>query len=414
MRTPRLKIAVFHLGFFYSGGGEKLVLEEVRRLNDLGHEVVCYAPIVDRSRCFPDLIPEVDIRPLLPQPPAWFPAKDALWILLSCLLIPVMAWRFRSYDVLFGANQPGPWYAWVISKMLGKPYVVYLAQPNRLLFPREIDIEVGLRLKEKDAVLELIRDLGRRFISWADQISVSEASSMLTNGSYASGRIRSVYERSNQVCPAGCDPVPDSLLRYDARWAGAVRVNGTTVQKPFILLTNRHFPQKRFEYAIRALPYVLKEAVDFRLVITGEQTRYTDQLRTLVEAEGVSGRVHFVGLVDEKSLAVLYQQAALYVYPSPDEDFGMGIIEAMAAGTPVVAWNHGGPRVSVRDGVTGYLATPGDLPEFSERVVELARDRLLAERMGRAGHQRAKAKFSYERHIQVLQEALVSAVSEQK
>ena len=70
-----MKIAIFHLGFFYSGGGEKLVLEEIRGLRALGHEVECFAPYVDRESCYPDY-PEIkEVRALLPPPPSWLPMK---------------------------------------------------------------------------------------------------------------------------------------------------------------------------------------------------------------------------------------------------------------------------------------------------------------------------------------------------
>src|SRR4029077_16456744 len=52
---PR-RIAVFHCGFTYSGGGERLVIEEVLGLRRRGYEVECYAPTVDASRCYPDLL----------------------------------------------------------------------------------------------------------------------------------------------------------------------------------------------------------------------------------------------------------------------------------------------------------------------------------------------------------------------
>ncbi len=55
-KENKLKIAVFHCGFVYSGGGERIVLEEVLGLRRLGHEVVCFAPTVDRELCFPDFI----------------------------------------------------------------------------------------------------------------------------------------------------------------------------------------------------------------------------------------------------------------------------------------------------------------------------------------------------------------------
>ena len=65
---PR-QIAVFHCGFTYSGGGERIVIEEVLGLRRRGFKVECYAPTVDASRCYPDLIGEVRVRTFLPQLP---------------------------------------------------------------------------------------------------------------------------------------------------------------------------------------------------------------------------------------------------------------------------------------------------------------------------------------------------------
>src|SRR2546421_10182567 len=113
-----MKIAVLHLGFFYAGGGERLVLEEVRGLRRLGHEVDCFAPIVEPDACYPELLAEVGVKRLLPAPPGWLPARIALWVLLCSLLAPLFAWRFRRFDVLLAANQPAPWMARLICRLL--------------------------------------------------------------------------------------------------------------------------------------------------------------------------------------------------------------------------------------------------------------------------------------------------------
>jgi len=167
---------------------------------------------------------------------------------------------------------------------------------------------------------------------------------------------------------------------------------------------------KRFEYALWALKTIRRTAANVSLVITGQETEYTDKLRYLVDGLGLSHAVHFVGLVTEIDLARLYENAAVYVYPSPEEDFGMGIVEAMAAGTPVVAWNNGGPTVTVRDGITGFLVEPYDTEAFAERLLRLVSYPQVAEDMGRAGHSRARQLFSYERHVELLEQALLAAV----
>jgi glycosyltransferase involved in cell wall biosynthesis len=409
-----MKIAIFHLGFFYSGGGEKLVLEEIKGLRALGHEVDCYAPYVDREGCYPDVKEITEILPLLPPPPPWLPMKDPLWVLLSCLLIPLIARRFRRYDVLFGTNQPGPWFAFVVGSLLRKPYVVYLAQAIRLLHPRRVDLENGIRIREGDhRFLMALKATGGRLIDWADRLSVRRSSLVLTNGLHVSNWIKEVYGVDNYSCPAGCHPSPDEYLNYTSRWSGAVRIGEFQIRKPFILLTNRHSPMKRFEYALWALKAMLRSRPDLRLVITGQETEYTDQLRYLVRGLGLERNVLFVGLVRESELASLYLQAAVYVYPSPEEDFGMGLVEAMGSGTPVVAWNNGGPTSIVADKESGYLVEPYDVDAFAERMLSLVENPSLAEKMGRAAHRRAKDLFSYERHNQFLEMALVGAVQGQ-
>ena len=406
-----MRIAIFHLGFFYSGGGEKLVLEEIRGLRALGHEVTCFAPYVDREGCFPDVREMAEIQTLLPPPPVWLPMKDPLWVTLSCMLVPFMAWKFRDFDVFLGANQPGPWFAFVLGKFLRKPYVIYLAQPLRILHPRAVDLQNGIRIREGDAryIAALTRIAGK-IIDWIDRLSVRNANAVLTNGEHVGRWIEEIYGIDNQVCAAGCHPLPEDKLEYAGRWKGELRVNGSIVAKPYILLTNRHSPMKRFEYAIWALKSIIRKAPQVTLVITGQETEYTDQLKYLVNGMGLAKSVYFVGLVTEEDLRQLYASAAVYVYPSPEEDFGMGIVEAMGTGTPVVAWNNGGPTGTVVDGRTGFLVEPYDTQAFADRLLRLATNRALAERMGRAGHKRAREVFSYDRHNEFLGQVLAEGL----
>lgn len=395
----KLRIAIFHFGFFYSGGGEKLVLEEIKGLKKLGHEVECFSSVIDERKCFPDIIKEFNIKPILPQLPFWFPDREMVSILLSCALFPLLVWRFRKFDIIFGANQPSPYFGWIINKLLGKPYVIYLAQPTRHLYPRRVDQETGLRVRDGWVFCHHLVRIAKKFISWADRKSILGASAMLTNGAYIGNLIEKVYQRHRVDCPAGCYPLPEKQLDFNYRW-----------KKPYILLTNRHFPQKRFEYIISSLPMVLKKVPEAKLVITGEKTDYTSFLENLISQLGLGESVVFTGLVDEKDLKKLYRESACYVYPAPEEDFGMGVIEAMACGVPVVAWNRGGPTVTVVDGITGFLAKPYKIADFGMKMRRLLVDRERNEKMGRAGWERVQKGFSYDRHNQILEKALLEAL----
>jgi glycosyltransferase involved in cell wall biosynthesis len=78
---------------------------------------------------------------------------------------------------------------------------------------------------------------------------------------------------------------------------------------------------------------------------------------------------------------------------SISEGIPLTVIEAMAAGRPVVATNVGGVGEIVEDGTTGLLAPSGDDAGLAEHVLRLADDAALRERMGEAGRRRAHALF---------------------
>ena len=413
--NKRLKIAVFHCGFAYSGGGERLVLEEVMGLRRLGHEVVCYAPVVDRKACFPDFINAVGVKTFLPQLPKWFPLRDALAMGLSSLLAPLFALRFLDFDVFVGANQPGAWFAYCIGKVLGKPYVVYMNQPNRLIYPREIDRQTGWLTKPDYALLDRMIKKVKGFVAWADRKSFTEAEVMLANGGYIAGVIEEIYGRKLELCPAGCHPQSSRLLRLNpgSAYEGYFKVKNFTVRKPYVLITNRHEPQKMFEYVIEAMAQVSRRVPEVSLVIPGPFTGHTPVLIQLAEQLGMADRVQFLGQISEPDLQRLYREAAVYCYPAPEEDFGMGVIEAMAWGVPVVAWNNAGPTVTVSDGETGFLAEPFKVESYAQAVAWLMMDPKLRSRMGIAARDRVERFFSWDRHVRILERAVRSAIGEQ-
>lgn len=408
---PKLKIAIFHLAFIYSGGGEKLVLEQARGLEKRGHEVTIFTPVVDRKKCFPDIINQFEIKTFLPNLPSFVPQWEAFQVLLTCVLAPFLAYRFRSFDVILAANQPSPWLAFWVKKFFGVPYVAYLAQPTRFLHPRKIDKETGLIFAGRTTFspATYLMKIAKPFAHWADKVSIKGADLVLANGEYVKGRLEETYGIKAISCPAGAYP-SDKPLNYADRFFGTLKLADKTILRPFILLTNRHFPQKRFEYAITTLPAILKDNPDVSLVITGQETDYTRDLKNLVKQLSLEGKVIFLGLVKEKDLEKLYSQAAVYVYTAPEEDFGMGVVEAMAHGTLVVAWNNAGPSKIIKDGETGLLAKLYEIADFADKIIKILSNRKFAEKMGRQAWEAVKEEFSYENHIRILEKSFTDAL----
>jgi len=400
------RIAVFHCGFTYSGGGERLVIEEVLGLRRRGYEVECFAPTVDASRCYPDLIGEVRVKTFLPQLPRWFPFREAVQMAATSLLMPLYAWRFRGVDAIVGCNQPSAWIAWWAARLMDVPYVVYLNQPNRLVYPRNIDRQTGWVSNADYRLLAAIVLRATRFVAWADRRSIQEADQLLVNGDYIGDIIRKTYRREAIDCPAGCHVAPAGFpLPLVSRFSGGLTINGYPMRRPYVLLTNRHYPQKRFDLAVRAMLEVRKKHPRAQLVIPGPATSHTASVKSLVAELGLEDAVLFLGPISEEELQTLYEGAAAYVYPAPEEDFGMGVIESMAKGVPVVAWNQAGPTVTVAPG-TGHLAEPLEVGDYAAGITALLDDPDENQRTGERAHAWAR-RFDWERHIDVMERAVL-------
>jgi glycosyltransferase involved in cell wall biosynthesis len=125
---------------------------------------------------------------------------------------------------------------------------------------------------------------------------------------------------------------------------------------------------------------------------------------------GVNRSVVFPGFVDD--IPGILALSDIAVLPSLKEAAGGAVLEAMAAGKPVVASRVGGIPESVVDGTTGFLVPPGDSEALSRSIIRLLDDPPLRQQFGKAGRERVEAKFSIEGMVQqyeALYQELLSA-----
>jgi len=114
--------------------------------------------------------------------------------------------------------------------------------------------------------------------------------------------------------------------------------------------------------------------------------------------------VKFTGWVGPSGKRALLETAAAFALPSYDEGLPNGLCEAMAAGVPAVVSPVGGIPEVVTDGVTGLLVAPGDKVTLERQLRRVLTDRALAERLGAAARETARARFAPERTIGRLEE----------
>lgn len=146
---------------------------------------------------------------------------------------------------------------------------------------------------------------------------------------------------------------------------------------------------------------IARESSDVEFVIAGEDAsprkEYRAHLEKLAAELGIQSRLHFTGWLSD--VATLLPALDVFVSSSHVEPFGLVMVEAMAAGVPVVATATGGAREIVEDGVTGKLVAVGDVESLAEAVSALLANESERRRMGERARARARASFSLERMV---------------
>jgi N-acetyl-alpha-D-glucosaminyl L-malate synthase BshA len=154
-------------------------------------------------------------------------------------------------------------------------------------------------------------------------------------------------------------------------------------------------PVKRVSDVVRVAARVM-ERLPARLILVGDgpdRPLAEEQARHL----GIGDRVLFLG--KQESVAELLASADLFLLLSESESFGLGALEAMAVGVPVLGTRCGGLEEVVDDGVTGRLLPVGAVDAMADAAVEMLGDADRWQAMGRAARAVAEERFSAERIV---------------
>jgi len=180
-----------------------------------------------------------------------------------------------------------------------------------------------------------------------------------------------------------------TVLRKAADVAPFMALPLPTVETPMrvVCVANLH-PLKRLGDLITAFDQVRREvrSAELRLV-GGGNDRERERLMHLAVSLGLAEHVSFAGSV--RDVAAEVAQARVVALPSSTEGVSTALIEAMAAGRPVVATRVGHLHTIVDEGVEGYFVEVGDVCAMADRIVRLLCDTRLATAMGLAGRRRA-------------------------
>lgn len=169
---------------------------------------------------------------------------------------------------------------------------------------------------------------------------------------------------------------------------------GIAADDPTIGIVAHILPHKGFDDLVQALPLIVRRIPRVRCLVVGEAPRkkYLDHLLDLAKRLSVGDRLVWAGTQEDvpRFLAAM----DLFVLPSHTEGLPLTILEAMAAGRPVVGTAVGGIPEAVRHGETGFVVPPRDPRRLAEAVIDVLANPALAKSMGEAGRASVRGSFT--------------------
>ena len=179
-----------------------------------------------------------------------------------------------------------------------------------------------------------------------------------------------------------------------------------------ILMTvGRLHEQKGHYYLVKAISKVQKEFPKVKLLVIGEGEE-ENNLKKLVKSLDLTNEVIFIGLSSD--IEEILPMAELFLLPSLWEGLPNVLLEAMAAGKPVIATEVGGVPELVIHGETGMLVPHKDSDALACAIADLLKNRLKARRMGETGRIRAEEHFSIQKMIEKTESLYQELLREKK
>ncbi len=188
----------------------------------------------------------------------------------------------------------------------------------------------------------------------------------------------------------------------------------------FLLFIGRLSEVKGVRYLIEAMPYVLNEYPEAKLLIVGDgESRQS--LEEQVKELDLQNSVFFAGAIPNKNLPDYYAAADIFIGPSiktaygDNEGFGLTFVEASMSGCLVIGTDTGGIRDIIKDGETGFLVPQKDPAALAEKIVFVIKNRDNRTKVAKHGRDRCRKKYDWSviaSHYRKILQLLVNQESE--
>ncbi|MFA5124501.1 MAG: glycosyltransferase family 1 protein [Patescibacteria group bacterium] len=166
------------------------------------------------------------------------------------------------------------------------------------------------------------------------------------------------------------------------------------IVKPYLFYVGRLEKKKNIGNIVKAFVLAKMKQEDLKLVLAGASGNQYEEIKNIISKAKLENEVILTGYIDNQDMPALYSNAAVFVFPTLYEGFGLPILEAMASGTPVVTSNQL-PHTEV-GGQAALYALPNSAEDIADKITQLLTNDSLRQEMITRGLNQAK-EFSWQK-----------------
>ncbi len=249
-----------------------------------------------------------------------------------------------------------------------------------------------LNLLKKGATLyQKFGNLYRRFI--VPKV-VAKSDKIITVSKFEKNRIADFFKLNSDKLSVVYNGVGKHFVKIDDSHQKYLIKNKYKLPDEFIFFLGNTDPKKNTLGVLKAYKLYLKiSSKKLPLVMPDFNKEVLTKILSKINAESIIDHIYLTGYISNMDLPAVYNQAALFLYPSLRESFGIPILEAMACGVPVITSNTSSmPEVS---GEAAFLVNPYNVQEITGAMIKIENNLELKKHLVEKGFKQA-AKFSWE------------------
>jgi len=386
-----MKIALVYSRFTVYSGIQINIQDYANELSKKGYEVYVLGQKIDKKLyTFNKYVKLIEIGgPISFNPLHWITLGLIRRKFLNIL-------KIINPDIVISHNFPANFFCTERNKKKTFTHIFYCHEPYLYFYDK-------IYYSNLPPLLRIISWILRLFFKKYDYKSVKKADAIMCNSKFIEKKIlRSYSEKSTIQYPV---LNMDNIKKKSFNIFRELNIEPST---PIIFVLGLTHNMKGTAELFYIFQKILDKIPETILLIGGYMINENKRIIShLVKELNIPKKnIVIYGFIDKEILGSFYNNATLTVYTAIGEGFGQIPLESMKNGTPVIAFNYGGPSETIINNKTGFLIRVGNLQEFADRAIQIIQNENLRKRFSKNCLAHIEKKFGFKKAISKFEEII--------